>query len=112
MKLGRTFYFDSAHFLPDYNGKCKRLHGHTYKLEVVIESEVGSDGMVMDFDEVKKIVNSEIIEKLDHRNLNDIFENPTVENIADWIFKELKNKIPIFSVKLWEGKDKWVEVRK
>lgn len=109
MKVARVFYFDAAHHLPDYKGKCERLHGHTYKLEVVLKGEVGRKGMLMDFTELKEIVNSSILELLDHSNLNDLFENPTAENIASWILNELKKKIPIYSVKLWEGQGKWVE---
>ncbi|MEA3254756.1 MAG: 6-carboxytetrahydropterin synthase QueD [Candidatus Altiarchaeota archaeon] len=110
MKVGRVFYFDAAHYLPDYKGKCERLHGHTYKLEVVVRGDMGADGMLMDFSELKEVVNSGILELLDHSNLNDLFENPTVETIASWILNELKKKTPVYSVKLWEGHGKWVEV--
>jgi 6-pyruvoyltetrahydropterin/6-carboxytetrahydropterin synthase len=112
MKIGREFYFDSSHHLPEYKGKCEQVHGHTYKLEVVLEDNVGRGGMVMDFTEMKGIVNSNIIEKLDHMNLNNLFENPTAENIASWIFNELESKIPLHHVKLWEGNGKWVLVEK
>lgn len=112
MKLCKEFYFDAAHFLREYKGKCEQMHGHTYKLEVVIEGNVGKTGMVLDFNELKKIVNSEIIEKLDHKNLNEIFEIPTAENIARWIFNRLKKKIHLHSVKLWEGMGKWVMVER
>jgi 6-pyruvoyltetrahydropterin/6-carboxytetrahydropterin synthase len=122
MKACREFYFDSAHFLPYYRGTCERLHGHTYKLEVVVKGDIGKDGMVMDFSNLKEIVNSHIIERLDHMNLNDILDVPTAENIATWIFDELDSKmgemgdagetggISLHSVKLWEGHGKWVEV--
>jgi len=112
MRICREFYFDAAHSLPDYKGKCKQLHGHTYKLEVIVEGNIGKDGMLMDFNELKEIVNSNILERLDHGDLNEIFDVPTAENIASWIFMELRKKIPVYSVRLWEGKDKWVEVCK
>lgn len=111
MRICREFYFDAAHFLPRYKGRCERLHGHTYKLEVIVEGEVGEGGMVMDFNHLKEVVKDSIIRKLDHENLNEIFDNPTAENIAKWIIDELKNKIPVYSVKLWEGNGKWVEVK-
>lgn len=111
MRICREFYFDAAHFLPRYKGRCERLHGHTYKLEVIVEGEVGEGGMVMDFNHLKEVVKDSIIRKLDHENLNEIFDNPTAENIAQWIIDELKNKIPVYSVKLWEGNGKWVEVK-
>lgn len=112
MKVGREFYFDAAHFLPTYKGKCEHLHGHTYKLEVVVEGKVGKKGMFIDFNELKEIVHSNILKRLDHKNLNDILNLPTAENIASWIFNELKNKISLHSVKLWEGNGKWVLVEK
>ncbi len=109
MRLCREFYFDAAHYIPNYKGKCEQLHGHTYKLEVVIDGNVKKDGMVIDFFKIKKIVDSEIIEKLDHQNLNTFIENPTAELIVEWIFNHLKDKLPLYSIKLWEGTNKWVE---
>lgn len=112
MKVGRTFYFDAAHHLPNYKGKCEFPHGHTYRLEVVVEEAQKKDGMALDFAELKKIVNESVLEKLDHKDLNDIFDNPTAENIAQWIFAQLKKKLNVVSVKLWEGQNKWVEVNR
>jgi 6-pyruvoyltetrahydropterin/6-carboxytetrahydropterin synthase len=86
------------------------VHGHTYKLEVVVEGKKRKDGMVLDFNELGKVVNATVVEVLDHRNLNEIIDNPTAENIAVWIFKKLEHKISVKSVRLWEGRGKWVEV--
>ena len=110
MKIGREFYFDAAHFLPEYKGKCEQVHGHTYKLEVIIEGELHKDGMVMDFKHLKEIVTKIILENLDHKTLNDLFENPTAENIAIWIFAELRKYIPVCSITLHEGVGKWVVI--
>ncbi|MBN2014114.1 MAG: 6-carboxytetrahydropterin synthase QueD [Candidatus Altiarchaeota archaeon] len=112
MRVGRVFYFDAAHYLPRYKGKCEHLHGHTYRLEVVVEDELGEDGMVLDFNELKRVVDEVIIERLDHANMNDFFDKPTSENIAEWIFSELVKRLPLSSVKLWEGDGKWVEVER
>lgn len=112
MKVGREFYFDSSHYLPGYKGKCEQFHGHTYKLEVVVEGKKKKDGMVLDFNELGRLTNKLIIEELDHRNLNDLFDNPTAENIASWIYNKLKSKVNVYSVRLWEGQNKWVEVTK
>lgn len=113
MKVCREFYFDASHYLPGYEGKCEQFHGHTYRLEVTVEGRMKKDGMVMDFNRLKEIVSAEVIETLDHRNLNDIFKNPTAENISTWIFATLKKKIPsLYSIKLWEGCGKWVEITK
>ncbi|MBN2251712.1 MAG: 6-carboxytetrahydropterin synthase QueD [Candidatus Altiarchaeota archaeon] len=110
MRVCREFYFDASHYLPGYKGKCEQFHGHTYRLEVSVEGPIGDDGMVLDFNELKEVVNTTVLEKLDHRNLNDLFKNPTAENIASWIFTELGKKMSVRSVKLWEGHGKWVEV--
>lgn len=109
MKACRVFYFDAAHFLPKYKGKCERQHGHTYRLEVEVEGELGVGGMVLDFNEIKKVVEREIIEKLDHSSMNDILPNPTSENITQWIWSRLSGKLPLSRVRLWEGEGKWVE---
>jgi len=109
MRLCREFYIDAAHYLPDYDGKCENLHGHTYKLEVVVEGKIKKDGMVMDFGRIKEVVDSEVVEELDHKQLNEIIDNPTAENLVEWICKRLKGKLPLYSIKLWEGEGKWVE---
>ena len=109
MKLCREFLFDSAHSLPNYKGKCKHLHGHTYKVEIVVEDTVKSDGMVIDFSKLKTVVETEVLQKLDHHYLNDIIENPTAEHIIEWIADQLHTKLPLSSIRLWEGEGKWVE---
>jgi len=110
MRLCREFYFDAAHFIPNYKGKCEQLHGHTYKLEIVIEGDVKKDGMVVDFAKMKDIVEATVLEKLDHQALNELFENPTAEHILNWIAGQLKGKLPLSSIRLWEGQGKWVEI--
>ena len=52
----KEFEFDAAHYLPEYNGKCERLHGHTYKLVVKVEGTPDKEGMVIDFIRLKNIV--------------------------------------------------------
>ena len=112
MKLGLITEFDAAHSLPGYKGKCAFMHGHTYQVEMVVEGEVGIDGFVMDFYELKKILGA-AIQELDHNCLNDILPNPTAESIVQWIAERLKKEmehtsIRLYSLKLWEGKNKWV----
>lgn len=108
MIIGRIFHFDSAHYLPDYNGNCEKLHGHTYKLEIVLNDEVQTDGMVLDFGILKKIVKENVLDKIDHISMNELIDNPTAENIVEWIWDELKDKLPLHYVELWEGDGKWV----
>lgn len=110
MKVTRVFSFSAAHHLTDYYGECERPHGHTYRLAVIVEGPVASNGLVVDFAALKKIVNEKVISKVDHRDLNDFFKNPSAENIAIWIWKQLKNigkdtktKIQLKSIQLWEG---------
>ena len=114
MKLGLIADFDAAHSLPGYQGKCANLHGHTYKVEVVIEGSRGEDGFVMDFYQLKKILNA-VLKDLDHSNLNDLLPNPTAENIAELVCQRLKHglegsRVSLVSLKLWEGKNKWVMI--
>jgi 6-pyruvoyltetrahydropterin/6-carboxytetrahydropterin synthase len=109
MRICREFTFDAAHYISDYKGKCERMHGHTYKLEVTIEGPIRKDGMVMDFTILKDIVEKEVLEALDHVDLNEVMENPTAENLVEWSWKRLKGKLPLYSIRIWEGEGKWAE---
>ena len=109
MRIGCEFTFDSGHYIKDHPGPCKATHGHTYRLEVVVQGPVRSDGMVMDFQKVKDVVRRDVVSVLDHQLLNDIIENPTVEGCIDWIWARLEKELPLASVRLWEGEGKWAE---
>lgn len=109
MRIGCEFVFDAGHSIPGHEGPCRQTHGHTYRLEVVAEGPVGKNGMVMDFSTVKDIVRREVISVLDHTLLNDVVANPTAESLIEWIWARLKDKLPLASVRLWEGEGKWVE---
>lgn len=104
MLVTKEFTFDSAHFLPNYNGKCERLHGHTYKLHVTVEADIEPEsGIAFDFVELKKIVKEHVINKLDHYLLNDIIPISSAENIAIWIWDTLKKAgLPLHEIKVWE----------
>ena len=98
MIIFKKFSFDSAHFLPNVpdGHKCKEMHGHTYHLTIFIEGELENHiDWVMDFAEVKSVVNP-IINEIDHKVLNYIngLENPTCENLAIWIWGRIKLQIP------------------
>jgi 6-pyruvoyltetrahydropterin/6-carboxytetrahydropterin synthase len=112
MKIIKRFSFDSAHFLPNYVGKCKQLHGHTYHLEVILEGEPNPDtGMILDFAKLKQIVSIKVLDVLDHKLLNDVIEIPTAENIAIWIKERIINDLPgIIMLRLWETDDSYVEL--
>lgn len=100
--------FSSAHNLRGYRGKCEELHGHNWKVEVVVLSaKLDKLGMVMDFKILKEKLYAEL-EKLDHKYLNNIayFKkvNPTSENIAKYIYDNLKNKVRgLRCVTVWES---------
>jgi 6-pyruvoyltetrahydropterin/6-carboxytetrahydropterin synthase len=100
--------FSSAHNLRGYRGKCEALHGHNWKVEVsVTKDALDKTGMVLDFKLLKGKLNK-ILDRLDHRYLNDLtyFKkvNPTSENIAEFIFKNLRRQIPAVStVIVWEN---------
>ena len=110
MILGAEFLFDAAHKIENHKGKCRNLHGHTYKLVVSIDGQVGDDGMVMDFTDVKSIVKEKVISILDHSYLNDIIPCSTAENLAVFIWKKLENEIPLYEIKLWENTTSWVSL--
>jgi len=119
MEITKIFEFDAAHRLPDYNGKCANLHGHRWKLEVTIEGEVDKKtGMIMDFGELKTIVNETILNHLDHNYLNDLegLKNPTAENIIREIWNGLsyhiKKPLKIAELKLWETPTNCITLRK
>lgn len=112
MIIIKEFSFDSAHQLFWHPGKCKNLHGHTYKLQVGIEGNLNSNGIVMDFGELKDKVNKEIIEKYDHQNLNIFFLNPTAELMAKEIFETLSSYFSVAFIKLWETPTSCVLVTK
>lgn len=116
IQVSREFHFDSAHYIKDYSGKCEGLHGHTYKLIVTVSGPLNEAGIVIDFAFLKQIVEDKIISYLDHRNLNEIFEVPTTERIAIWIFNQLQAAFKevgceLYEVVLFEGLNNRVIVR-
>ncbi|HVA36247.1 MAG TPA: 6-carboxytetrahydropterin synthase QueD [Candidatus Dormibacteraeota bacterium] len=107
MKIGTLFGFEAAHILPHHGGKCSRPHGHSYRLEVVVEGPLQHDGpatgMVMDFGDVKAVVRRLVIETLDHNDLNAVIPNPTAEEIVTWIWGRLEPELPnLRRLVLWE----------
>lgn len=124
----KVFTFDAAHYLPGYDGKCRNLHGHTWKLEVEVSGLVTpGTGMVIDFVYLKNLVNDEVISKLDHTCLNEALEgkmedcygvtNPTCENLLDWIWGRLSpmggwtEKIKLVRLRLYETPDSYAEIK-
>jgi 6-pyruvoyltetrahydropterin/6-carboxytetrahydropterin synthase len=113
MRLDVEFYFAAAHRLPRYEGPCFRLHGHNYKMFVAVEGEVDPrTGMIADFGVLKQVVQEHVLARVDHRNLNDILDNPTAENIARWVWETLQPHLPgLAEVRLYEIPDSCVTYR-
>ncbi len=124
MKYGiitKIFRFESAHHLPWHKGKCARPHGHSYRLEVTIRSQIkdapgeSDHGMVMDFGDLSLIVKHSVIERLDHQDLNAVTGlHTTAENLAHWIWSELTthglSETLLYRIRLWETESSFVEI--
>ena len=104
--------FAAAHKLRDFKGKCERLHGHNWRIEVILTGEkLNNAGLLIDFKEVKEATDG-ILEKLDHSFLNELpqykDQNPSSENIAAYLFERLSsrlnnNQIKVTKVIAWES---------
>ena len=119
----KIFHFESAHHLPGHRGKCAHLHGHSYRLEVTIRGPIrdmpgeSDHGMVMDFSDLSHTVKNSVIERLDHRDLNEVTGlQTTAENLAHWIWNELMNhgllQALLHRIRLWETESGYVEITK
>lgn len=137
IRVTKEFRFEGAHALINYDGKCKHIHGHSYILYVTVKGEnsynnnTPKEGMVVDFKDLKRIVNSNIIELFDHalvlrrnspltKELIDEYSNvivvdfqPTSENLishfASIIKKYLPVNITLYSLRLYETATSYVE---
>ena len=108
VRLTKSFEFDCAHYLPCFaeGHKCRNMHGHTMRLDVVLEGAVpdGRDYLI-DFAEIKNATQP-IIDQLDHKLLNDLdglVGSPTVENLCKWVWDMLKPNLPyLLMVRIYE----------
>ncbi|HET9442714.1 MAG TPA: 6-carboxytetrahydropterin synthase QueD [Acidimicrobiales bacterium] len=107
----RVFTFEAAHQLPWHTGKCRELHGHSYRLEVTVEGPVGDQGIVVDFADIRAVVEREVVARYDHRFLNDLLDNPTAELVAGDIWKRVEAAgLAVARIRLWETSDSFVEI--
>lgn len=106
-----SFTFEAAHRLPWHPGRCQHLHGHGYRLEVTVAGPISEQGIVVDFADVRTVVEREVVARYDHRYLNDLMVNPTAELLAHDVWKRLEAaNLAVARVRLWETPDSWVEV--
>ncbi|MEO0009849.1 MAG: 6-carboxytetrahydropterin synthase QueD [candidate division WOR-3 bacterium] len=100
--------FSAAHRIVEQGGKCEQLHGHNYRVEVVVGSErLNPPGMVVDFNELKEAV---ALILPDHKLLNEVFDfNPTAENLARYFYEQLQSRFPVVRVRVWENDECWAE---
>jgi 6-pyruvoyltetrahydropterin/6-carboxytetrahydropterin synthase len=107
MRLGVTETVDCAHFLPGHP-KCGQIHGHTYKVEIVVEGETRG-GMLIDFSDLRGQIR-DVLARYDHRNWNDYLEFPSVENICALLAAQLRERLRFpFTIRVYEGYGKWAE---
>jgi 6-pyruvoyltetrahydropterin/6-carboxytetrahydropterin synthase len=105
-------HFDAAHSLTGYPGECARLHGHSFKVDVLVQGEALNEiGILYDFKDLKTKVNA-ILDKFDHRHMNEIppFDtvSPTAENLANYVWHELRRSglptgLRVSRVNVWES---------
>lgn len=135
--ITKVITMDCGHRLSDYSGKCRRIHGHTYKLEVTVGGKLDKQGMVVDFSQLKEILVQEVENKFDHRLILKVGDalnqaiskaipqdedwicwvdyNPTAENMAVDIFEILKTELKGRNLKLkkvviWETPSSFTEI--
>ncbi len=109
IRLARTEFIDSGHYIPGHP-KCGRPHGHTYRIDIVLEGDPEGD-MLLEFGEFKRRV-WDVLQRYDHVMLNEVMKAvPTVENIAVELHSELKKVLQGFKlrVRVYEGVRKWAE---
>lgn len=123
--VSKEFTFDAAHHLHAYEGKCKNLHGHTYKVVFGISGKPNEVGITVDFGQIKEIWKSKIEPFLDHRYLNETLPpmNTTAENMVVWLYEQMEHALSeseIFIqqetrtefVRLYETPTSYAEVRR
>ena len=101
VRLTKQFHFEAAHDLPTFpdGHKCRRLHGHSFRFDVVVEGNVDpAKGYLVDYGDIKAAA-APMLKMLDHYYLNDIegLSNPTSEVLAGWIWSRLKPALPLLA---------------
>lgn len=123
--VGKRFTFEAAHKLPEHEGKCQNVHGHSYLVEVTVSGypdaagSGSSAGMVLDFGVLSELWKSRLDSILDHQFLNDSlpgeYQPPTAENVAAFIFTDFANFLVQkgfnhIGCTVWETETSWAAV--
>ena len=115
ISVTKIFDFQSAHYLPGYDGKCANVHGHRWVVEIEYSGSIwAKSGMVLDFHNIKAVVEP-LIDKLDHQTLNDILYMPTAENLVEYFRENLPISIEraaLTRIRIYEAPDSYAEWRK
>lgn len=101
VRLAKSFTFEAAHFLPSFpeGHKCRRMHGHSFLVEVIVEGDIaGGQHHLIDYADLGEAIEP-LRRRLDHYCLNEVpgLENPTSERIAAWLWERLKPALPLLS---------------
>lgn len=104
MEISREYRFEACHWLPYVpdGHKCKKMHGHSYRITVAVRGVVDPlTGFVIDYADIDAVV-APIIAQLDHQCVNDFVTNSTAENIAIWLHGEIRNRIDVSEIEVFE----------
>lgn len=94
IEISRNYGFEAAHYIPNHKGMCKHLHGHSYTGKVTIAGiNLDEMGMIMDYGDLKVIIQEAIENKFDHAMLNDTFHEPTAEVMVLSFFNQIKDQL-------------------
>jgi 6-pyruvoyltetrahydropterin/6-carboxytetrahydropterin synthase len=106
-----SFTFEAAHRLAWHPGRCRNLHGHSYRLDVTVSGTLDHNGVVIDFDRLSAIVDEEVMARFDHRDLNEVIDNPTAELLAHEAWRLLADAgVALTALRLWETTTSWVDL--
>lgn len=117
--IAKEFSFDAAHSLPNSDGPCKRLHGHTYHVSVIARGPIqpvdgrAEEGMALDFTRIKDVFKRRVEALCDHQYLNETVpvERTTAELLAAWMLREMRAELPlVIAVRVSETPSSWAEV--
>lgn len=112
-RLAKTgFRFNALHSFPNDAGYDRHSHGHDYELTVMLEGERAPGAMLYDLRQVKELVARSVIARLDHQNLDAILPDPSLEALAEWIWRQLRPHLPSglrLGVTVWETRSIYVE---